>query len=415
MCAQEGRLAARECVRRRAAHIIVVVIERGDEQIIVLGELTQYLDRDVSCSRIGIPRGGSRRRDGRGVASVATEWLFLAGEDDRLAGPQRSHERPRVLARCTPPDVRGDECRAKTDGGKLGRVERSVADQQHGAGDHDAGLIRHAVHEGAHLIAALPRDHVEHRLVGRARDALEVHELSETEGDESAECGLRHEQRRESSRVEQREDEDRGHDAEAREEPVRDEERREERGPGRRAAEQSEEARQLFGARICPRGRLGERKCEREIEHGEEHGRRRDVTPERRGAHVSVAGLHVLDQARAARGRDDVPCEQRTCDEEHEDERAGPDREQVLRAEETRERTGDETTDDAAEDPTGREQGEQALGLARIAHDRRDAPGEHALQQSLDIHEQPEDRIRPWDVERKHDALQRERSREHER
>ena len=281
MRTQYGRVVTCDRVRCDATHVIVGVIERGDEQIALVGELTQHLDRDASCSWIGIPRGGAGRRHGGAVAPEAAEGLLLAGEDDRLPGPKRSHERARVLARRAPPDVGGDQRRAEPDGGELARVERAVADQQHGAGDHDAGLIGHAVHERADLIAAFPRDHVEDRLVGRARDALEVYELCETEADESGELRARDEQRGKAGRVQQREDEDRGHDADAREEPVRDEERREERRAGRRATEEAEEPRELFGAGVSPRRGLREREREREVEHGEEHGRRRHRAPQR--------------------------------------------------------------------------------------------------------------------------------------
>ena len=82
-----------------------------------------------------------------------------------------------------------------------------------------------------------------------------------------------------------------------------------------------------------------------------------------------------------------MPTEERARNEEGQHQRTGPEGEQVLRAEELSERAGEEATDDAAEDPAGREQWEQPFGLTRVAHDRRDAPREHALQQALDIHE----------------------------
>src|SRR5713101_5784279 len=48
------------------------------------------------------------------------------------------------------------ERRDEPDDRELARVERSIADQQHSAGDDDAGLIGHAAQERPHSVAALP-------------------------------------------------------------------------------------------------------------------------------------------------------------------------------------------------------------------------------------------------------------------
>ena len=104
-----------------------------------------------------------------------------------------------------------------------------LSDQRDHAGDRRADLRRSAVQERSRLVAAIVRDHVDQRLPGRRRDALQPDARHHPEHDDRRRSPTPTSRIRERSEVQQRQHEHhRGH-AEPGEQPVRQQDRDQER------------------------------------------------------------------------------------------------------------------------------------------------------------------------------------------